>query len=293
MYKTGHSGDYSHINPADILDVKALKRLHGSLPLKNYEIDWRYKEGIVNLEIRNQQGCNSCFAFAATEIYWSARALHGYQREPYVSVQQILDCVPKNDYGQSRTTEYKYSCKKGALSYDVLSFLRDHKPALETVYEYFGRDNGCKIKYVPISENERIIQKLFTLPTVDLNRYNQKKYQSRDSAPYETELADEEQIAHALYHYGPLSVAIDSTFLKDLDQQDMPSIITAADCSREVEPKIQRELHKIKMEKLRNPNTPTRLVDFKHDIFNMHEVTLVGLQRDPRTGKRYWILKVS
>lgn len=292
--KTGYVPNLSSINPADIVDVNSLNRFYRNVPLKNYEIDWRYKEGIANLQIRNQGACQSCFAFSATEIYWSVRAMNGYQRDPYTSVQQILNCVPNPNSRESKNKPYRYSCDEGGQSYDVLTFLRDHKPALETQYPYANRNEGCKIKYIPIPENERIIQNIFAFPSLDLNSYYQQKYQpDAVRMPYETKFANEEHIAHFLYHRGPLVVAVDSTFFQNLEQINMPSIITADHCSKKGNSLIQYQLDKIRREKRINPNTPTKLIDFENDIFNMHEVVLVGLKQDPHTKKRYWILKVS
>ena len=113
--------------------------------------------------------CNSCWAFAAAEVYYSARARAGYDRSTHISVQQMLDCVPNKNKnsGPRKGKETQFDCFSGTQSYYILKFLKDHSPELENTYPYRPPAPGalvhsqsdyhnqeCLAEYVKRKENQ-------------------------------------------------------------------------------------------------------------------------------------------
>ena len=100
-------------------------------------IDWREK-GVVST-IKNQGGCGSCWAFAATEVLESHLAIATGGPVVTLSEQQFVACTP-NPSGCGG----KGGCA-GAVPQLAFNFTRDHGIVLETDYPYAGTagDGRC------------------------------------------------------------------------------------------------------------------------------------------------------
>jgi len=107
--------------------------------------DWR-KYGIVN-PIKNQYGCNACWAFSAVgtlEIY-----LMKYIPTPIIlSEQNMIDCVTNISIPPTNP-KYKtccQGCKFGEVStvYDYLMNNQNGKVPWEYQYPYIGRKSICR-----------------------------------------------------------------------------------------------------------------------------------------------------
>lgn len=94
--------------------------------------DWRNIRGDNYVSpVRNQGGCGSCYAFAATAMQESrVRILTGNALRPIYSPQDVVDCSP-----------YAFGCYGGYL-FSEGKFGEDFGYAEESCSSYRGRENG-------------------------------------------------------------------------------------------------------------------------------------------------------
>ena len=95
-------------------------------------VDWRRK-GVVS-PIQNQLSCGCCYAFAATELVYTAFQIHG-KSVPVLSAQQIVDC--SYEYGNN-------GCKGGSLGAS-LYYIKQQGLVPESAYPYSGKEDTCQI----------------------------------------------------------------------------------------------------------------------------------------------------
>ncbi|WP_152558503.1 C1 family peptidase [Endozoicomonas numazuensis] len=93
--------------------------------------DWRDK-GVITSP-RNQWFCGSCWAFSGTEAVESFHAIHNNMTVTALSVQQVLDCTPKQD-----------GCK-GAWPGVVMDYSKTDGICPESCYRhYYSMELSCK-----------------------------------------------------------------------------------------------------------------------------------------------------
>jgi len=243
--------------------------------------------------VHDEGDCSTCFAFAAAEAYYSGQVFAGYQPESYISVQQILDCIePEKDQPKHQMT--RYHCSRGSMAFDALTHLQKYVPTSETNYAYKNgpvQENGikpeCKIHYVKRSANDKKFYNVHKLNYCDVGQYYGHKYHP-DRFPSSWKMIDERIMATALWHFGPLLVTVDARALQSFDRgnQKIPHIISASHCAEYMQNEINKAVRDIKQRR------SNEIPPYKQ-IFERHEVLLVGLKQDEKTGIWYWILKVS
>jgi len=169
-----------HQMPANIL----------SLPTN---VDWR-KKGAVT-EVKDQGGCGSCWAFAATG---ALEAAHHKKTGKLVSLseQQLVDCSGEDCDGGWPEDAYEYIKKNGGID-------------TEESYPYEAQDGQSD----------------------GTCRYNPDHIGARVSGFTRVKTGDEDALKHAVATQGPCSVAIDARNLSF--QFHSGGIYSNPDCSSE------------------------------------------------------------
>lgn len=136
------------------------------------DIDWRGRGAVT--AVKNQGRCGSCWAFAAAGVLESQHFMKTRQLIP-LSEQNLVDCSRRyNNHG----------CN-GGWPAAALKYVKDNGGLdVERAYPYEGRDGRCRF---------------------NRNRVGARVNQIVQVAP------NENALANAVAHHGPVAVAVDST----------------------------------------------------------------------------------
>nr|CAI5831683.1 unnamed protein product [Callosobruchus analis] len=137
------------------------------------EVDWRYKGAVT--PVKDQGMCGSCWAFSAVG------ALEGQHYKSNgslldLSVQDLVDCAG-GSYGNM-------GCSGGLMNY-AYDYVKDRGVLTDKEYPYKGIDDTCKQK---------------------TNGFKIKSYVN-------ITIQDEKALAHAVATIGPISCAMDASYL--------------------------------------------------------------------------------
>lgn len=142
-FKAGYHGALPH--------TKAI--LAGSRPVPTYtdpvpdSKDWRDVDGVVT-PVKNQGGCGSCWAFAATETLESHLAIATGKSAPLLSPQQIVSCAPNPDECGGTG-----GCS-GATAVVAMNYTAGVGITTDADYPYTGRTGTCEpSKITPAGTN--------------------------------------------------------------------------------------------------------------------------------------------
>ncbi|CAI2725783.1 unnamed protein product [Schistosoma spindalis] len=133
--------------------------------------DWRHY-GLVT-SVKDQGICGSCWAFSTTGSI-EGQYMKKYKKLISLSEQQLIDCT--YHYGNR-------GCHGGTMD-QSFNYLKKYSIESENDYQYKGVKSSCHYHQ---SKGIIKIKKFIDLPT-----------------------RDEKKLQRALYHYGPISVAIDA-----------------------------------------------------------------------------------
>ena len=134
---------------------------------ENLSINWAEK-GFVG-PVKNQGGCGSCWAFAATTVQETMVAIMRDTEPVRLSEQECVDCDNSS-----------YGCGGGWMS-NCWQYSKDFGIQTEADYPYQGIDGGCRNQ-----SNKRIASKMGMMGYLE----------------------GPDQIANDLIHYGPISIAV-------------------------------------------------------------------------------------
>ena len=159
--------------------------------------DWRQHHYVTSP--RRQGRCGGCYAFAAVEHleFWYKKKTGKLKK---LSVQQAMDCsAPESD-----------GCD-GGLMEDVYyhSYWNPIGPA--TFDEWTGKDGQCKVRR--------------SHPHVRVHSYESMSSENNDPV--------EAHLAHNVYHYGPIPIAIDAS--SNVFENYHSGIVKEEHCGTEVD----------------------------------------------------------
>lgn len=119
--------------PLPTTTLQELNRKFGADPPAS--IDWRTKNAVT--KVKNQGGCGSCWAFAATETVESHVAI-STGKLLMLSEQNVVDCTqnPRHCGGTG-------GCE-GATAELGINYVHQKGISLESDYPYKGRDGKCQ-----------------------------------------------------------------------------------------------------------------------------------------------------
>ncbi|CAH1110878.1 unnamed protein product [Psylliodes chrysocephalus] len=173
--------DLTHEEFVKLLNLR--KKISLDLPKTSFKIpvgadipdsiDWREKN--VVSEVKNQDGCLSCWAFSTTGALEGQFALK-YNKLVSLSEQNLLDC--SDDYGNG-------NCVQGGIMRYAFKYVKDYGINSEEDYPYEAEQKEC--------------------------RYNTSQSILHISG-YEVIERNEEALKYAVALNGPISVAIDVTY---------------------------------------------------------------------------------
>lgn len=95
-------------------------------------------------EVKNQGGCGSCWAFAATSALEGTIGVHNQQVTERFSEQQSVDCTRDTPENQEKfgKTYRMYGCRGGWMT-PAWEFMHDQGAMLNKDYPYKAKDQDC------------------------------------------------------------------------------------------------------------------------------------------------------
>nr|ABG73217.1 cathepsin L 1 precursor [Diaprepes abbreviatus] len=140
-------------------------------------IDWRTKGQVTG--VKDQGNCGSCWAFSVTG---STEAAYYRKAGKLVSLseQQLVDC----------STDINAGCNGGYLD-ETFTYVKSKGLEAESTYPYKGTDGSCK--------------------------YSASKVVTKVSGHKSLKSEDENALLDAVGNVGPVSVAIDATYLSSYE----------------------------------------------------------------------------
>lgn len=110
------------------------------------DVDWAY-DGKMG-DVKDQGGCGSCWAFAATTTLEGTHAIKSNQDPVHLSEQQIVDCTLTTNPDNERRfgKDYKaHGCEGGWMQW-AWSFMKDHGVMRDSDYRYTSGNTGVETK---------------------------------------------------------------------------------------------------------------------------------------------------
>ncbi|GMH68640.1 hypothetical protein TrRE_jg9997 [Triparma retinervis] len=168
---------------ANTTEIKLLSITDAMLDATPDDVDWA-----DNLTpIKDQGNCGSCWAFSSVSTAESALYMGGHFKEPTeISTEELVDCV-KGD-----------GCRGGDIT-DGIDYLKKHGTALASDYPDTSSDarpahkSSCKIKEMDV-----------------MKKIKGRKFAVPECSRGDCSDSDEEALAAALAHHGPIAICVNS-----------------------------------------------------------------------------------